>query len=449
MRLILIALLSVFIMGVVAHPGEAYAKKRSPKKSTVSQPQDNPKYAAFVVDGDSGKILFQEDADKLRHPASLTKMMTLYLLFEALDSGKVRMDTALTASSYAAARPATNLFLQEGSTVTVRDAILALVVRSANDVAVMVAEQLGGSEENFAKVMTQRAKQLGMKNTTYRNASGLHHPQQITTAKDQALLGIALKKHYPKYFHFFSRTEFTYNGKRYTGHNRVMQNYPGADGLKTGFVNASGFNLVTTATRRGVNLVGVVLGGRTYASRDAQMIKLLDQSFEKAAASRSKNYIPEYPTSSSASRENYAAVEAANDNYENVEDAEPAAAPTPVQPATQVAPVPATALATTAASPFASASPAAVAAVAEPHSYETNSYVRKVATSPSKTDRYKSNMMVQPFKIDGEDFTPYPKTKPQVAASSKTSKPAVKSKKKSKVTKPKPKSSNKKTKRAA
>lgn len=276
-----IILITLFVVSFTAV--DAVAAKYSRPKT----PATNPKYAGFVVDGDTGQILYQDSADKLRHPASLTKMMTLYLVFEALNNGYMRLDQQLTVSAEAARRPQTNLSLRPGSKITVREAIIALVVRSANDVAVVVAEAIGGTEPKFAEIMTQRAHELGMRSTTFRNASGLHDPRQVTTAKDMALLAIALKKHYPQYFHFFSRTEFDFNGVHYTGHNRVMEQYPGADGLKTGFVNASGFNLVTTASRRGYNLVGVVMGGRTGATRDQHMMKLLDQSFVKIAQLRS------------------------------------------------------------------------------------------------------------------------------------------------------------------
>ena len=288
MRFFLFALAFLAVFGLDGAYSPASAKHHVAKHIS---PQYNPKYAAFVVDGDTGKILYQENAGELRYPASLTKMMTLYILFEALESRKVKMDTVLTASAYAAGRPKTNLSMQPGQTITVGDALLAIIVKSANDAATIVGEALGGTEQNFAKMMNAHAKILGMKNTHFENACGLPDPQQVTTAKDMALLGIALKKHFPQYFPFFSRREFTYNGVNYKGHNHVMEEYPGADGLKTGFVNASGYNLVTTATRRGINLVGVVLGGRTHQSRDQQMMKLLDDGFEKAAAIKNMTYV--------------------------------------------------------------------------------------------------------------------------------------------------------------
>ena len=351
----------------------------------------------------AGKILYQEDADKLRHPASLTKMMTLYLLFEALENRRLRMDTVLTASEYASTRPKTNLAMQPGDKITVGEAMLAIIVKSANDAAVIVAEKLGGDEDSFAKIMNQRARQLGMKNTHFENANGLHDPRQITTAKDMALLGIALKKHFPQYFKFFSYREFTYNGVNYTGHNHVMENYPGADGLKTGFVNASGFNLVTTATRRGINLVGVVLGGRTHQSRDAQMIKLLDYGFQKAATLKSQTYIAaDYQTKE---QDNNGDEQDESQASEGDTADDEVAAPAPAQ-STKI-------------------KPAAVIDENEPkntksapagtkiETYDTNTYVRATPQA-SKKQRYKSEMIIQPLNNPSQPlFVPAPKAKPK------------------------------------
>ena len=294
----LVALFLIVILLATEASAARYVKAK--------RPTYNPKYASFVVDADTGKILHQENADQSRYPASLTKMMTLYLMFEALNNGRLRMDQQLSVSMKASKMPQTNLYLKPGDTISVREAILALVIRSANDVAVVVAEALAGSEEKFAQIMTQRARQLGMRKTTFRNANGLPNQYQITTAKDMALLAIALEKHYPEYFHFFSRTEFTFGGRTYTSHNRVVGNYPGANGLKTGFINASGFNLVTTASRRGYNLVGVVLGGRTAHTRDEHMMKLLDAGFIKVAQLNG-GFRADYPSNNRSSKKyNYA-----------------------------------------------------------------------------------------------------------------------------------------------
>lgn len=434
MRILLAALFSVTLFWALAHPAEAQAKRHIYRhvSSAAATPQANPKFAAFLVDGDTGKILYQENADKLRHPASLTKMMTIYLLFEALEKHKVTLDTKFTVSAYAAGQAKTNLNLTPGETITVRDAILAVIVKSANDVAVVVAENLAGSEANFAKIMNERARQLGMKNTYYKNANGLHDPQQVTTAKDLALLGIALKKHYPQYFPFFARREFTFDGVNYTGHNHVMENYPGADGLKTGFVNASGFNLVTTATRRGISLVGVVLGGRTFASRDAQMIKLLDAGFEKAAALKSISYISsDYVSGKGANNDNASEDEADDSPTQEATKATTAIAKTPATAAVQsvantenseddntvddVTPPPTAKTAAVKAAP-AQQNAAPQVAQAEQQivqTYETNSYVRSVAApapTPTKSQRYKSSLIV----TNPPAFVPTPKPKPNI-----------------------------------
>ena len=237
------------------------------------------KYAALVVNADNGTILHQRNANALRHPASLTKMMTLYLTFEALERGKIKMNSMMRVSQHAAYQPTLNLGLDPGEQLSVRDAILGLVIKSANDASVVLADSIGGSEWQFAREMTAKAHQLGMNNTTFKNASGLPDSQQVTTAVDLAKLAIALKRDYPQYFSFFSEKKFSRHGVVYLTHNRVTKNYKGATGMKTGFVNASGFNLVTTATRGNTNLVGVVLGGVTARKRDAQMMSLLDNSF--------------------------------------------------------------------------------------------------------------------------------------------------------------------------
>lgn len=243
--------------------------------------------AALIVDGVTGKVLYERNADALRYPASLTKMMTLYLLFDALEEKRITLDTTIIASRHSASQPPTKLSVRAGRTITVETAIEALVVRSANDVAVMVAEALGGSEENFAKMMTDAAHALGMRNTTFKNASGLPNSEQRTTASDMALLGRRLAYDFPQYYHYLSATSFRYAGQRYNGHNNVLEQYEGADGIKTGFIRLSGFNLVTSAIRDNTHLVGVVMGGATAAARDREMMALLDQHFDKAAADRS------------------------------------------------------------------------------------------------------------------------------------------------------------------
>ncbi|MFO8046820.1 MAG: serine hydrolase [Halomonas sp.] len=245
--------------------------------------QANPRYAAIVVDIESGEVLHAANADETRYPASLTKMMTLYLLFEQLERGQLRLDSPLQVSSYAASKQASKLYVKAGSTLPVETAIEALIIKSANDVAVVVAEALGGSEANFGRMMTDKARQLGMSRTTFRNPNGLPDPGQTTTARDMATLSIRLMQDYPQYYPYFSRTSFTWQGKRVTGHNRLLGSYAGADGMKTGFIRASGFNVATSAVRNGRRLVSVVMGGFTAASRDTHMADLLDRGFVRAS----------------------------------------------------------------------------------------------------------------------------------------------------------------------
>ena len=241
-------------------------------------------YADIVIDASSGEVLHAANADTTNYPASLTKMMTLYLLFDALERGKIRLDQGLPVSQHAAEQPATKLGLRKGSTIPVEKAILALIIQSANDVAMVVAESLGGSEPAFARKMTQTAQLLGMKHTIFRNPSGLPDPAQRTTARDMAVLALALLQDFPQYYDYFAVRQFKFNGRTYTTHNRLMQSYKGVDGLKTGYTRASGYNLVTSAVRDGHRLIGVVLGGKTWARRDKQMVSLLDRGFSTLGA---------------------------------------------------------------------------------------------------------------------------------------------------------------------
>jgi len=250
------------MMLVVIMPGQAAAR-----------------YASIVVDATSGRIVHGRHIDTRLYPASMTKMMTLYLLFEALDIGKLSMSSRLAVSQRAAGQAPSKLGLRAGSTITVREAILALVTKSANDVATVVAEALGSTEVNFARMMTDKAHSLGMSQTTFRNASGLPNSGQKSTARDMAILALSLMRHFPNHYHFFSTTSFRYNGRTYTGHNHLMKRYDGADGLKTGYISASGFNLAFSATRNGRRLIGVVFGGRTARSRDDHMAELMDKGF--------------------------------------------------------------------------------------------------------------------------------------------------------------------------
>jgi D-alanyl-D-alanine carboxypeptidase len=239
------------------------------------------RYADIIVDVQSGRIVRSQDADSLRYPASLTKMMTLYLTFDELKAGRLRLDKPLVASDFAAAQSPTSMGLQPGDVISVEEAIYALAVKSANDASVVLAEALAGSEPAFAERMTRRARELGMRSTTFRNASGLPDPRQQTTARDMAALGLALLRDHPDRYHYFAAPGFYFRGKLVQGHNRLNAWYEGADGIKTGFIRASGFNLVTSAERGGKRLVGVVLGGVTAADRDRRMGELLDNGFER------------------------------------------------------------------------------------------------------------------------------------------------------------------------
>ncbi len=241
-----------------------------------------PKFSALAIDARTGKVLFNKDADGIRHPASLTKMMTLYLLFQDLEAGKITLKSPIRMSARAASRPPTKLGVKPGKSITVELAIKALVVKSANDVASAVAENLGGTEEAFARRMTKTARAMGMGKTVFRNASGLPNPEQVTTARDMATLGLRLMRDFPQYYHYFRTTSFTYAGKTVATHNRLLKNYKGTDGIKTGYINASGFNLVSSVNRGNKKVVGVVLGGKTGNSRNAYMIKMLDAAFPKS-----------------------------------------------------------------------------------------------------------------------------------------------------------------------
>jgi D-alanyl-D-alanine carboxypeptidase len=218
----------------------------------------------------------------LRYPASLTKIMTLYLLFEDIEAGKISLKSRIPVSKRAAGRSPSKLDLKPGQSINAEQAIYALVTKSANDVATAVAEKLAGTERQFAKRMTRKAKSLGMTRTTFMNASGLPNRQQRSTARDMARLAIAIRRDFPQFYKFFSTKSFSWKGRRFKNHNRLLANYSGTDGIKTGYINASGFNLVAAVERRGVRLIGVVFGGKTSRSRDRHMISILDRQFKRA-----------------------------------------------------------------------------------------------------------------------------------------------------------------------
>jgi D-alanyl-D-alanine carboxypeptidase len=244
---------------------------------------DPSKDAALIVDGASGKVLYSRNADAERHPASLTKMMTLYLLFDAMKKGQVNLSTPLPVSYHAAVQRPTKLNLRVGDTIPVDVAIRAIVVRSANDVAVTIAEALGGTESHFAELMTAKARQIGMRDTFYHNASGLPDALQISTASDLAILARHLAYDFPQYFHYFAIPGFTYRGVTYLTHDNLIGRYQGADGIKTGYTGASGFNLVSSVTRGSTHIIGVVMGGTTAHRRDMEMMDLLDATFVRVA----------------------------------------------------------------------------------------------------------------------------------------------------------------------
>jgi D-alanyl-D-alanine carboxypeptidase len=253
----------------------------------------SPQFSSIIVDGNSGATLSANNPDASRHPASLTKIMTLYLLFERLDAGKMKLDTEMEVSEHASEQAPTKLGLRPGQTIRVEDAIKGLVTRSANDAAVVIAEAIGGDEDDFAKLMTRKARALGMSRTTYRNASGLPNDEQITTARDQSTLGRAIQDRFPRYYRYFSTMAFNYHGQSIRNHNHLLGNVEGVDGIKTGYTRASGFNLVTSMHRGNRFLVGVVMGGRSGGSRDAIMRDLLANNLEKAANKRTVAAITE------------------------------------------------------------------------------------------------------------------------------------------------------------
>ncbi len=241
--------------------------------------------SSIIIDAETGDVLSSSNADSLRYPASLTKLMTLYITFNALDKGLIKFEDKLPVSRNAANRSPSKLGLKKGETITVRDAVLALIVKSANDCATVLAEGLGYSEENFAKTMTEVAQELGMKNTTFKNASGLPNRAQKTTARDMALLGAAMYHHFPEYYKLFATKKFTYNGRTYYTHNHLLKSFEGADGMKTGFTNAAGYNIVTSAERNGHRVIAVTMGHNTIRQRDTKVASLMKKGLQKLAMS--------------------------------------------------------------------------------------------------------------------------------------------------------------------
>ena len=288
--------------GYAAHPARHhyahYYVARRPYRRYwgYHAPAYTPPFAAMVVDENSGRALYAANENELRHPASITKVMTLYLLFEQLEKGRMTLDTPIEVSAHAAAQAPSKLGLQPGDSLSTDEAIKAVVTRSANDIAVAIAEKIGGDEQTFAEMMTRKAHALGMSRTVYVNASGLPDDRQITTAHDLTLLGRAVEERFPRYFRYFSTHQFEFAGEIIGNHNHLLGRVDGVDGIKTGYTNASGFNLLTSMHKDGRSLIAVVLGGRSAGARDALMEQLLYQHFAQASVGRTASMIAEADT---------------------------------------------------------------------------------------------------------------------------------------------------------
>ncbi len=277
-RLALILTAVAFAMTALAAPAEAktHHKTRLP---AFLQFVAQPKYAAIVIDAKTGEVLYEQSPDAHRYPASITKIMTMYLAFQELSEGRLSLNDTLTVSPHAASMAPSKLGIRQGGTISVGDAMSAIAVKSANDMAVAMAEKMGGSESHFAEMMTAKAKQLGMNNTQFVNASGLPDTRQLSTARDIAILSRAVLRDYPQYYAYFGKREFTWKGQTTKNHNHLLGQMPGVDGIKTGFTNASGFNLAASAVRDNRRLIAVVMGGSSTAARDSHVADLLEAGF--------------------------------------------------------------------------------------------------------------------------------------------------------------------------
>ena len=278
------------------HQAKQSEGKKQAKRRPIHGPGYNPPYAAIVVDANSDQVLHEANPDAPRHPASLTKIMTLYMLFEQIEAGKFKLDTPLQVSAHAAMQTPTKLGLKANSTISVEDAIKGMCTRSANDAAVVVGEAIGGTEADFAVLMTEKARALGMANTTYVNASGLPAEEQITTARDQAILGRAVQDRFPVYYRYFSIVNFRYRGKDIHNHNGLLGQVRGLDGIKTGYTEASGYNLVTSVRRDERHIVAVVLGGKSGAARNERMRALIEEHILRGSTRRTAPPIKEAAT---------------------------------------------------------------------------------------------------------------------------------------------------------
>lgn len=294
-RAAVVALASaVALVTILGSDAEARGKRKFFKRTShAAAATYSPRYADIVVDANTGDVLHSTNPDAQRHPASLTKIMTLYLLFERLEAGRVKLDSQMEVSAHAASQAPTKLGVRPGQTLMVEDAIKALVTKSANDAAVVVAEHLAGSEEEFGKLMTRKARALRMTRTVYRNASGLPDIEQVTTARDQALLGLAIQERFPRYYRYFSTASFSYRGVRMANHNRLLGRVEGVNGIKTGYTRMSGFNLVSSVQRGERRIVAVVLGGASGGARDAKMRSLIEAKVRFASVKRTAPKITE------------------------------------------------------------------------------------------------------------------------------------------------------------
>lgn len=284
---------AVALVTLLGSAADARGKRKVFKRVSQSASSYEPRYADIVVDANTGDVLHSTQPDAQRHPASLTKIMTLYLLFERLESGRTRLDTQMEVSAHASIQAPTKLGVRPGQTLMVEDAIKALVTKSANDAAVVIAEHLAGSEDEFARLMTRKARALRMSRTVYKNASGLPDSDQVTTARDQALLGLAIQDRFPRYYRYFSTQSFAYRGMRMANHNRLLGRVEGVTGIKTGYTRMSGFNLVSAVQRGERRIVAVVLGGASAGARDAKMRTLIEQKVSLASVKRTAPKITE------------------------------------------------------------------------------------------------------------------------------------------------------------
>jgi D-alanyl-D-alanine carboxypeptidase len=335
--------LATFTATIIFSTDSADARRHKRSSHRVSTGGGySPAFSSIMVDGNSGAVLSANNPDALRHPASLTKIMTLYLLFERLESGKMSLDTEMEVSQYASQQAPTKLGLRPGQTIKVEDAIKGLVTRSANDASVVIAEAIAGDEDDFAKLMTRKARALGMSRTVYRNANGLPNDDQVTTARDQSTLGRAIQDRFPRYYRYFATSSFAWRGGNIRNHNRLIGSVEGVDGIKTGYTRASGFNLVSSMRRGNRHLIGVVLGGRSGSSRDNIMRNLLAENVEKGATRRTVAAITERNPAEANTEVAEAAADARPTQTTQVNgaiqvaSAAPETIETPVRPATPV-----------------------------------------------------------------------------------------------------------------